>query len=209
MTLQVLSRSPPVRHKRQCSPDDLKTERKGRNYGGMVGGSAAECTAVCCCFPLTIMELLVLGLYKVPTGLCKKACRRKKGKHKSHGFHPTSSSEDQDTELHQMVGNADDGSRVTVDSEDKKSDRFFGTGFWRDPSEKETHDLTLMDYHPILMRNGLRLCLRHCYYEDASANLKQQRRPNNPTPIQAAGNDLKGIPKRLTPRLKGTERLSS
>ncbi|KAB2065682.1 hypothetical protein ERO13_A09G100800v2 [Gossypium hirsutum] len=141
MTLQVLSRSPPVRHKRPCSPDDLKTERKGRNYGGMVGGSAAECTAVCCCFPLTIMELLVLGLYKVPTGLCKKACRRKKGKSKSHGFHPTSSSEDQDTELHQMVGNADDGSRVTVDSEDKKSDRFFGTGFWRDPSEKETHDV--------------------------------------------------------------------
>ncbi|GMI97316.1 hypothetical protein like AT2G27180 [Hibiscus trionum] len=135
MTLKQLPRSPP------------KTARKGRNYGGMVGGSAAECTAVACCVPLTVMDMLFLGLYKVPAGLCKKACTRKKRHHDNHGFHPTPPPmEDLHIELDRMMkgnqsgdtDNEDDGFR-----EERLLSRFPGTGFWREPSEiDDSYDVT-------------------------------------------------------------------
>ncbi|WMV56243.1 hypothetical protein MTR67_049628 [Solanum verrucosum] len=35
---------------------------------------------VCCCCPCTVLHFLLLALYKVPTGLCRKAWRNKKRK---------------------------------------------------------------------------------------------------------------------------------
>ncbi|KAL4295851.1 hypothetical protein GQ457_12G027010 [Hibiscus cannabinus] len=130
------SRSPP------------KTEKKGRNFGGMVGGSAAECTAVACCFPLAMVEMLFLGLYKVPAGLCKKAYARAKRNHKDQGLHPRPP-KDQDPDLNRVVKGKqsgdieNDGLMGTVDS-DKMLNQFPGTGFWRAPSETEayTYDVT-------------------------------------------------------------------
>ncbi|KAL4285236.1 hypothetical protein GQ457_16G007740 [Hibiscus cannabinus] len=130
MTLKQLSRSPP------------KMERKGRNYGAMVGGSAAECTAVACCVPLTVMDMLFLGLYKVPAGLCKKACTRKKRHHRDLGLHPASPPmEDLHAELDRIMKLNQCG-----DSEDEGSDgmaesRFPGTGFWREPSEVDSYEV--------------------------------------------------------------------
>ncbi|XP_038999048.1 uncharacterized protein LOC120124438 [Hibiscus syriacus] len=139
MTLKQLSRSPP------------KTARKGKNYGGIVGGSAAECTAVACCVPLTMTEMLFLGLYKVPTGLCKKAYARKRRNHRNQISHPTPPMED--PELDRMVNgkqigdNEDNGSMGTdeSDTEEKLAARFPGTGFWREHSDiwSYTYDLTL------------------------------------------------------------------
>ncbi|XP_039012790.1 uncharacterized protein LOC120142102 [Hibiscus syriacus] len=117
--------------------------RKGRNYGGMVGGSAAECTAVACCFPLAMVEMLFLGLYKVPAGLCKKARGKKKRNSQNLGLHPTTPMDDLDTDLDRMVKgklSGDNEADGSVDSE-KLLDEFPGTGFWREPSGISAFDV--------------------------------------------------------------------
>ncbi|KAK3225281.1 hypothetical protein Dsin_005143 [Dipteronia sinensis] len=53
-------------------------KKKGKKFGETVGGTATECTVVCCCCPFTVMNLLVLAVYKVQAGLCKKAWRRQR-----------------------------------------------------------------------------------------------------------------------------------
>ncbi|KAM3398767.1 hypothetical protein P3S68_002283 [Capsicum galapagoense] len=55
--------------------------RKNKRIGEVAGGTAAECAMVCCCCPCTLLHLL-LALYKVPAGLCRKAWRNKKRKKK-------------------------------------------------------------------------------------------------------------------------------
>ncbi|KAI9090626.1 hypothetical protein K1719_028479 [Acacia pycnantha] len=46
--------------------------------GEVVGGTLAECAVVCCCCPCGLINLLVLALYKVPAGLCRRALRNKR-----------------------------------------------------------------------------------------------------------------------------------
>ena len=41
-----------------------------------VGGTAAECAAICCRCPCSLVNLVILALYKVPACLCKKAWKR-------------------------------------------------------------------------------------------------------------------------------------
>nr|POE95304.1 hypothetical protein CFP56_05664 [Quercus suber] len=43
-----------------------------------VGGMAAKCTAICCCCLYSLVNLVILALYKVPAGLCKKASKRRR-----------------------------------------------------------------------------------------------------------------------------------
>ncbi|XP_022728720.1 uncharacterized protein LOC111284269 [Durio zibethinus] len=154
MSRQVLIRSPPVTRRQQLLiSEDPKTARKGKKFGEVVGGTAAECAAVCCCCPCSVMELLVLGLFKVPTGLCKKAWKRTKRqrlKAKNQDLsgpaqgRPTR--EELEAELHRMVGKGerhgvddhDDGSTGAVEFENEMWDRFHGTGFWRSHSQIET-----------------------------------------------------------------------
>ena len=151
MTRQVLIRSPPVTRKEPfLLSEDPKTARKGKKFGEMVGGTTAECTVVCCCCPCSVMELLVLGLYKVPIGLCKKALRRRKRQRLMKNqdlFGPAKGGPTRaelEAELDQMVGerargedDQDDGCTGTVDMEKEMWDRFYGTGFWRSSSQKE------------------------------------------------------------------------
>ncbi|XVF69300.1 hypothetical protein PTKIN_Ptkin11bG0070000 [Pterospermum kingtungense] len=146
MTRQVLIRSPPVIRRQ---PDNPKTAKNGKKFGEVAGGTAAECAAVCCCCPCSVMELLVLALYKVPTGLFKKAWRRRKRKRlmkKKPGLlsgtaegGPTR--EEVEAELDRMVGKGEDednGCTGTVDIDKEMWDRFYGTGFWRSPSQRDT-----------------------------------------------------------------------
>lgn len=44
----------------------------------MAGNATAEFTAVCCCVPCAVMDIVVLAAYKVPAGLVKKAMRGRK-----------------------------------------------------------------------------------------------------------------------------------
>lgn len=77
MSPPILLRSPPVRT--QPLLNNASTARRGRRAAGeMAGGTAAECTAIICCFPCTVMNIVVLAVYKVPAGLCKKAIHNHK-----------------------------------------------------------------------------------------------------------------------------------
>lgn len=132
--------------------EDPRTARKGKKLGEVVGGTAAECTAVCCCCPCSVMELLILGLYKVPTSLCKKAWRGRKRqrllKNNTGLLDPAKSGptrEELEAELDRMVGkevrggdDQDDKCSRAVDFDKQMWERFYDTGFWRSPSQRDT-----------------------------------------------------------------------
>ncbi|EEC80581.1 hypothetical protein OsI_22915 [Oryza sativa Indica Group] len=46
--------------------------------GKVVGGTVAECTAVFCCFPFAVVELVVLAAIRVPAVLCRHAVQRER-----------------------------------------------------------------------------------------------------------------------------------
>ncbi|KAF3943058.1 hypothetical protein ACB098_08G092700 [Castanea mollissima] len=52
--------------------------KEKRRIAEEVGGTAAECAAICCCCPCGLVNLVILALYKVPAGLCKKAWKRRR-----------------------------------------------------------------------------------------------------------------------------------
>ncbi|KAG4972129.1 hypothetical protein JHK84_038208 [Glycine max] len=67
--MKILLRSPPVTRRRER-----------RRVGEVAGNATAECAAVCCCVPLTVMDMVVLATYKLPAGLLKKAMHKRKGR---------------------------------------------------------------------------------------------------------------------------------
>ncbi|KAF7823160.1 outer envelope protein 61-like [Senna tora] len=73
MSPPILLRSPPVRSRQPLLNHASPERRNRRGAGELAGGTAAECTAIVCCFPCTVMNIVVLAVYKVPAGLCKKA----------------------------------------------------------------------------------------------------------------------------------------
>uniref|UniRef100_A0A0E0PXP9 Uncharacterized protein n=1 Tax=Oryza rufipogon TaxID=4529 RepID=A0A0E0PXP9_ORYRU len=44
--------------------------------GKVAGGTVAECTAVFCCFPFAVVELIVLAAIRVPAALCRPGTAR-------------------------------------------------------------------------------------------------------------------------------------
>ncbi|GMI92281.1 hypothetical protein like AT3G11690 [Hibiscus trionum] len=146
-----LTRAPPVKRMQSLSvTEDPMTARKGNKFGKAIGVTAAECTAVCCCCPCGILELLVLALYKFPARLCQKVCRwkkRRRMKKEQDLMGPTkrrSTRHELEVDLDRMMGrcgsdNHDDCARV-VDFENKMWDQFHETGFWRSPSQREKEE---------------------------------------------------------------------
>ncbi|XP_027350734.1 uncharacterized protein LOC113861858 [Abrus precatorius] len=133
-----------------------KSSSMGSTVGEVVGGTAAECVAVCCCFPCGVANFLLLALYKVPAGLCrqmlKKRRRRRmikegllqpKRRHCScgccddvngHRIYPMCANDASDiTRLY--AAEPDD---ETMALEREMWDKFYGTGFWRSSSRKES-----------------------------------------------------------------------
>lgn len=123
----------------------------------VAGGATAECAAVCCCAPCVVAELVVLAVYKVPAGLCRKALRKqrhrrlmKKGMMQQRNC--GSCCDDEFFQLHSVCssGNStlsgfeslsDDAEVVELEKE--MIEKFYGAGFWRSPSQKsDTSDLS-------------------------------------------------------------------
>ncbi|KAF8655654.1 hypothetical protein HU200_060972 [Digitaria exilis] len=69
-----LRRSPPVEARRERERRRRAREPQPR-CGEVAGGTAAECAAVCCCFPCAVVELVVLAAVRVPAALCRRALR--------------------------------------------------------------------------------------------------------------------------------------
>ncbi|XP_021811820.1 uncharacterized protein LOC110754989 [Prunus avium] len=124
----------------------------------VAGGTAAECAAVCCCCPCGLVNLLVLVIYKVPAGICRRVLKKKRRKrHAKKGllqprhckctcgfdgselqFHQVGF--DCGLEINDMTHKVADGESVDEDVlqlEKEMWDRFYSTGFWRSPSQRE------------------------------------------------------------------------
>ncbi|KDP36075.1 hypothetical protein JCGZ_08719 [Jatropha curcas] len=131
----------------------------GDRFAEFAGGTTAECAAVCCCCPCGLANLLYLTIYKVPAGLCRRALRKKRRKqlikkgllparvkrcycgcddtelqiHPANGFHDS---------LHILKSDDDESSdeeeeEAMMKLEQEMWETFYGTGFWRSPSQKE------------------------------------------------------------------------
>ena len=118
---------------------------KSRRMGEVVGGTAAEVTAVCCCFPCALIDFMVLTMYKVPTGLCKNAIRRRRSRTKQcNGVGGAERrSIDDELSMHPAVTAAaerfitPEPDKDVVALENEMWDKFYESGFWRSSSEED------------------------------------------------------------------------
>ncbi|KAF3439498.1 hypothetical protein FNV43_RR17776 [Rhamnella rubrinervis] len=164
MVEHALSRSSPAVRRTPLLEDSSTapngTPREKRQFGEVAGGTTAECAAVCCCCPLTVMNLLITVVYRVPAGLCRKAFARKRKRQRmpqKKGLLQRPSEphertrEELEAELKRVkeevniTAGAGAGSRrvdglpETGDFKEQEMwDRFYGTGFWRSPSQRES-----------------------------------------------------------------------
>lgn len=152
MTKQIVFRAQPNFAKRrepllvtrqECF--SMEGSRK-RVVGEVVGGTAAECAAICCCCPCGIVNLLVLAVYKVPAGLCRKVLRRKRTqKVKRQGFLQPRKCGCHDYDLVQVhplseflstVNAVETDDKDVIELEKEMWNKFYSAGFWRSPSQK-------------------------------------------------------------------------
>ncbi|KAF8006915.1 hypothetical protein BT93_K1035 [Corymbia citriodora subsp. variegata] len=127
-------------------------------FAEVAGGTAAECAVVCCCCPCGIVNLILLAVYKVPAGLCRRVWRKtrrkrliKKGLLSPKGRRLTCGCEEKELQIHPFTVNEamaemKSPAAVAADEEVDKQvaqlekemwERFYGTGFWRSPSQRE------------------------------------------------------------------------
>ncbi|XP_050127481.1 uncharacterized protein LOC126604319 [Malus sylvestris] len=148
MTREALLQSPPLTR---------PPPRERRRVGEVAGGAAAECAAVCCCCPCSVMNLLILTVYKVPKGICRKALAHRKNKRqclaaqrkallqpRPNGLAGGGLYSDDDDFFRKASsysdGDVDDGKGSEDESEAAELlekeiwDRFHGAGFWRSAS---------------------------------------------------------------------------
>ncbi|XP_010248087.1 PREDICTED: uncharacterized protein LOC104612373 [Nelumbo nucifera] len=114
-------------------------------FSELAGETAAECMAVCCCFPCGVVDMLVLAVYRVPAGLCRKAMKkrsqqRKKGSPLSQQQVFPYGCDEAEFEIHivsQMELDEIAKTKEVIELDKEMWDRFYETGFWRSLSRLE------------------------------------------------------------------------
>ncbi|XP_058085468.1 uncharacterized protein LOC131232942 [Magnolia sinica] len=152
MTAQIVLRRPNT--PRRCQPLLVKatspssSSTASARFAEVAGGTAAECAAVCCCCPCGLVNLVVLAVVKLPAGLCRKAMLKKNRKRKI-GLLPQQQQLELSKRFNEMelqklenIVTAEtwpdkSPSMVVLDMEQEVWTQLYGTGFWRNPSEKE------------------------------------------------------------------------
>lgn len=182
------SSSPSRSHRRQpllqrsLSSPSPRATCGGSTPAEFCGGTTASCAAVWCCCPCGLVNLLVLAIYKVPKGICRRAIRSRRRKklvkngilpplptdgkgermqrvfqNSEFAIHPLDSNDvsedDDDDDLFDLkfIGkSAAAAAGLTTDEETDEDDeavlalekemwnRFYGAGFWRSPSQRES-----------------------------------------------------------------------
>ncbi|KAK9122971.1 hypothetical protein Sjap_012573 [Stephania japonica] len=166
MTKQIVLRTASS-NRRQPLLEKRAASGGGARFAEAAGEATAECAAVCCCCPCGLVNLIVLAVYKLPAGLCRRAMRKRRMRRKlmmrnqrtsscncgacgddaaetmQSPFTPT------DGEFHHVKGddNDDDDDDDDDEEEEEKAmelekemwDRFYSTGFWRSPSQRDTN----------------------------------------------------------------------
>ncbi|KAJ0087941.1 hypothetical protein Patl1_32776 [Pistacia atlantica] len=123
---------------------------RSSSFAEVAGGTAGKCAAVCCCCPCGLVNLLVLAIYKVPAGLCKKALKEKQKKRLiKKGLLPPRKknkckcgSEDIELQVHPVqnfseVIKSEEAEKEVMKLEKEMWERFYSTGFWRSTSQRE------------------------------------------------------------------------
>ncbi|KAK8476060.1 hypothetical protein V6N13_067456 [Hibiscus sabdariffa] len=118
------------------------SSRKSAKFGELCGGTTAECAAVCCCFPCGIANLLVLVVYKVPAGLCRRAFRlkRRRKSQKKGLFQPRNGCGCEEGEAMACVKDvkvSEEDDEALFKLEQEMWEKFRGTGFWRSSSQRD------------------------------------------------------------------------
>ncbi|XP_074557422.1 uncharacterized protein LOC141813361 [Curcuma longa] len=125
----ILKRSPPV----------------GARCAEVAGGTAADCVAVCCCFPCAAVDVVVLTAVRLPAGICRKVMRARKARMrklrdarllgKRTDDETSTATAEEESECEEV---ADGPTAVEMaEMEREMCARFHGAGFWRSPSQKE------------------------------------------------------------------------
>ncbi|OIV92268.1 hypothetical protein TanjilG_00286 [Lupinus angustifolius] len=139
----------------------LQTQPSKHHVGEVVGGTAAECVAVCCCCPCGLVNFLILTVYKLPAGICRRMLktRRRKRLIKEGRFPPIkrghcscSYCDINGLRIHPMCANDafDIKTLHSLEPDDKDAmalekemwDKFYSTGFWRSSSRRESSTQT-------------------------------------------------------------------
>ncbi|XP_019197776.1 PREDICTED: uncharacterized protein LOC109191620 [Ipomoea nil] len=147
----VNRRSPQATENKGESRDDVSGGgRVHRPVGEFAGGTAAECAMVCCCCPCAVLDFLVLAFYRVPVGLCRKAWRRRKQKllvmkrrKMEEGATTVPARTGSPAKSVAPIGDAEAVSRrpraaSSLDFEREMWGQFYGAGFWRSTSERDS-----------------------------------------------------------------------
>ncbi|KAL1821193.1 hypothetical protein ACET3Z_016062 [Daucus carota] len=136
------------------SSSHAHSPRGNRRFNEVAGGTTAEIAAIACCAPFSIADLLVLAVYKVPTGLCRKALREKRQRRlmrkgsllvplRGHD-HTCDCGHCYDMDAEFQTGDPvimaeameNDGDMKQLEKE--MWEQFYGTGFWRSHSRAVT-----------------------------------------------------------------------
>ncbi|KAK9289730.1 hypothetical protein L1049_007889 [Liquidambar formosana] len=120
-------------------------------FAEVAGGTTAECAAVCCCCPCGLVNLLVLAVYKLPAGLCRRALRKKRRQRlMKKGLlqqrrRCSCGCEEIELQIHPVLAQPvpenkpakwDESEKEVMELEKEMWDRFYSTGFWRSPSQR-------------------------------------------------------------------------
>ncbi|XP_076959810.1 uncharacterized protein LOC143635997 [Bidens hawaiensis] len=128
------------------------THSSKTRFAEFAGGTTAECAVVCCCIPLSLVNLFVLAVYGVPAGLLKKALRKKRRRKMLKNGLLIDGGADVDGDLsgscdvsellirydaaEMVIGAPVSVDREVVELENEMWDRFYSTGFWRSVSQR-------------------------------------------------------------------------
>ncbi|XP_039007811.1 uncharacterized protein LOC120135634 [Hibiscus syriacus] len=119
----------------------VRGRRITSSFGEVCGRATAEGAAICCCFPLTMAKFLVLAIYKIPAGLFSRAISKMQNK----GFVEPCSRKggcgcgcdgDRDFQIQtvERVESSEESQKAVKELEKEMLQKFYGSGFWRSPS---------------------------------------------------------------------------
>lgn len=151
MTRQIVMR-PPSLNRRQPLLASQSSSGSIR-FAEVAGETTAECAAVACCCPCGLVNLLVLAVYKVPAGLCRRALKKKrlrrmikKGLLQPRRRRCPCGCDDTELQIHPISGDVTDtdisvksneSEQEVMDLEKEMWEKFYSTGFWRSSSQRE------------------------------------------------------------------------
>ncbi|XP_074590697.1 uncharacterized protein LOC141846560 [Curcuma longa] len=136
---------------RRRPPIASATPRRGDRLRAGAGETAAECAAVLCCFPCCLASLVVVSAVKLPSAIVQRARRRrrrqvrlKEKRTKANEYKVGAFHDDENNILGGFILEAAESlpanttSEEVVKLEKDMIAKFYGAGFWRSPSQRET-----------------------------------------------------------------------